>query len=712
MSFDPKALGAAGAALLAALAQTIAPPLDQTPWEWAEGRLVVPAEANTSRPGPMSFDGVEYTLEPIERLHYDDPCSRVSIKAAAQTAKSNTGVVWVGWTVCEAPRPMGLAVPSGPKAQSFNSKKLQPVIDKTPDLAARIIPASSRDERASTTRQKNYPGGSLTIFSAGSVNDLQSESFGAVWITESPNFLADIAGRGSPIGQVRSRMDGWEARGTKELHESTPGEEGACPITADYEAGDQRQLYFPCPQCDQAFRIDWAGDETEKDRPKHGFVVPADPADDPYVATPCCGYKLEEWELPLLKKLIRARLVAERRFREAGEPIPADLEAGYLPTFPSKDPANPPPGDSVAKADFAKWRSRPTEGREPSFYFWQVVSPFKTWRGVAKDWRDARGKPSEEAAFRQQKLALATEAAVKAPGKETLLLAAQKLHVQRARIPPGTCWLAGAADIQGDRIEWAAYAVGPTFRARIDRGVIEHDPLEAQAWAELAKVLTRRYDGPECREIGFDVFGIDSGGKDGVTPQVYTFVRGKPNVYAVKGANKALPGLLPTDLRKHKGKDVKGRKVVVELLLVDGYMVKRYVAYGLQNLVKSADLGVVQPGTILFEDDVTEQDFEQLTAERFVRAVGARQGERGTWEQTGPNEQLDLAYYAWGLAYQKRLHTWDAARWELLFAARARTEDAPEPPLLALATAPAVEIPNVELPPNPGTGRVWFRKKG
>src|SRR5262249_48465583 len=109
-----------------------------------------------------------------------------------------------------------------------------------------------------------------------------------------------------------------------------------------------------------------------------------------------------------------------------------------------------------------------------------------------------------------------------------------------------------------------------------------------------------------------------------------------------------------------------------------------------------------------FEEDVTEQDFEQLTAERFVRSVGARQGERGTWEQTGPNEQLDLAYYAWGLAYQKRLHTWDAAKWELLAAARARTDDAPGPPLLALAAAPAVEIPQVELPSNPGTKRSWF----
>ncbi|MBS0332830.1 MAG: phage terminase large subunit family protein, partial [Proteobacteria bacterium] len=465
--------------------------------------------------------------EPLERLRYDDPSRRVIIMAAAQTGKSNIGVVWCAWTICVAPRPMGLAVPSGPKAAAFNSKKLQPVIDKTPDLAARVVPQKSRDDRASTTRQKNYPGGSLTLFSAGSINDLQSESFGAVWITESPNFLENIGGRGSPLTQIRSRMDAFEVVGHKELHESTPGEEGSCPVSGDFDGGDRRELYLPCPHCSCSTRIDW-----------EDFVVPDDKAEEPYVVAACCGSVIRERELPAMKhQVLVALLIEEGRWNNPDD-VPV---AGYLATFPSKDPANPAPPRFVEKADFARWRTRPTEGREPSYHFWQVLSPQKTWRGIAQDWREARGNPAEEAAFRQQKLGLPTEAAMKAPDHGDLLAAAHAFKQRRGEVPIGTCWLTGSADVQGDRIEWRVTAHGPSFRARIDRGMIEKDPLSIEAWADLSKVLQRRYEGPQVRALGLDAFGVDSGGVEGVTPRVYEFVRNRPNCYAIKGASGVPP---------------------------------------------------------------------------------------------------------------------------------------------------------------------------
>lgn len=673
-------LGVGAASLLLALAQAISPSIDQAPWQWAEGVIVIPAEANTARPGPLSWDGFEYCLEPLERLDYNDGSSRVAIMAAAQTGKSNIGVVWAGWTIVESPRPMGLAVPSGPKAQAFNSKKLQPVIDKTPELTERVVAQNSRDDRASTTRQKNYPGGSLTIFSAGSVNDLQSESFGAVWITESPNFAEEIAGRGSPLTQIRARMDGWEAVGTKELHESTPGEEGSCPVSADFDSGDQRLFYLPCPHCDQAFTIEW-----------DDFVVPDDSSEEPYVIPPCCGETdgavITYRQLPAMKRVARARLIAERQgLTDLGD----DMAAGYLPTFPSEHLTNPPPGRHVAKTAFNRWRARPTEGRQPSYHFWQVISPLKTWRGLAKDWRDAKGKPTEEATFRQQKLGRPTESAMKAPGHLDLFSASQILGRRRGEIPPGTCWLSLQADVQGDSIEWSVQAHGPYFRARIDRGVIEKDPLGVDAWAELAKVIARRWEGPHTRSLGPDVVGIDSGGVEGVTPRVYEFVRSRQNCYAIKGASRAQD--LPTDVKRIKGKDTRGRTIKVSMLMIDTYVFKKFTAYSLRNLVRGANLKepAILPGSVTYEDDATEEDFRQLTAEVFKRPAGAKPGERGEWVKLQANEQLDLDVYAQALAYQKGLQRWDQARWELEFHARAKAPgEETEPPLLTLAAEPS-----------------------
>lgn len=687
----------AAAALFTAMALAIAPPVDQPIYAWAEGRVMIPAEANTSRPGLLSWEGCEYCLEPLEKLKFSNEASRISVMAAAQTGKSNIGVVWVSWVICRAPRPIGLGVPSRPKAQAFNSKKLQPVIDKTEDLRALVVPEGTRQARASTTVQKNYPGGSLTIFSAGSVNDLQSESFGALWLTETPNFKAEVGSRGSPMTQSRGRMDGWEATGTKELHESTPGEEGECPISADFLEGDQRQIYLACPHCDHSFRIDW----------EDFHVPPKGSNEDPYVTAPCCGSVIEEREMGALKRVIRRRLEAEAILTpETFSRITDDLAAGYLPTYPSENPNNPAPGKSVRKADFTQWRQRPNEGRLPSYHFWQILSPFKTWKGLAQDWRDAEGKPAEEAAFRQQKLGLPTVTGVKPPDHKILVETALKIGVVPGRIPPGTCWISGQADIQGDRIEWAAYAHGPNFMARFDRGVIDKDPLTVEAWAELAKIVARRWEGDHVRPLGFDAFGVDSGGVVGVTPRTYEFCRGRANVYAIKGASEKISSGLPTELKKHKGKDTKDRTIVVDLLRIDGYVVKRYIAHGLQQFVASAELGAIQPAAILFEDDATEEDFKQLTAEVFKRAVDAKPGTRGEWVQTGANEQLDLAVYAWALAYQKRVHTWDAARWEMMFKQRARLADElSQTPLEAIWSMDPQRVPKAETAPNPGTER-------
>lgn len=677
-------LSAGAIALVLAFVQAIAPVPDQSLKDWSEGTLVIPAEANTSRPGPLSWTGFEYCIEPLEDLNYNRPCTRVTVMAAGQTGKSNLGVVWVGWTIKVKPRPMGLGLPSQPKALSFNSKKLQPVIDATECLAELVEPEKSTNGRGSTTRQKNYPGGSLTLFSAGSVNDLQSESYGALWLTETPNYLAEVGSRGSPITQARVRMDGWEVVGTKELHESTPGEEGSCPVHADFLAGTQSRFYLGCPHCDAAFVIEW-----------EDFVVPVDPNDQPYVMTPCCQCVLEEHDLPAMKAA-------------ALNPDAPGAVSGYLATFPSKNPENVAPGHVITKADFPRFRARSTEGRQPSYHFWQVLSPLKTWRGLAKDWRDAKGKPTEEAAFRQQKLGLPTEPAVKAPDQQSLVDAASKLFVRRRQIPEGTCWLSGVADVQGNRIEWAIHAHGPAYRARIDRGVIDHDPLGLEAWSELAKVVAGRWEGPKCRPLGIDAFGVDSGGVDGVTPRVYEFVRNRANCYAIKGSS--TPLALPTEYKRIKGKDTKGRTVIVPFLRVDGYVFKKFTAYALGQLVASARMDPVAPlpGVVLFEDDATEEDFRQLTAEVFKRPVGAKPGQRGEWVtvEGRNNEQLDLDVYAQALAYQKGLQRWDQARWEAEFHARARFDAEPAAPMEALWTAPSetVSQPVADLAANPGAG--------
>lgn len=651
------------AALVAAFAAAFAPQPEQTIAQWAEGRIDLPAETQTALPGKLSFDGFEYCIEPLNRLHFDDTCSRIALMAAAQCGKSNIGIVWVGWIIDQRPRPIGLGMQSLEKAREFNTTKLQPVFDATDCLKVKVAPVSTRDERGSKALFKAFPGGGMTIFPATSPKSLQTSSFGAIWMTETPEYPADVGGRGSPIAQIRARMDGWEASGTKELHESTPGVLGRCPITEDFNAGDQRHFYMDCPHCDCAHRWEW-----------EDFMVPASLAEAPWIKAPCCGGRIEEHHREAMKKTGR-----------------------YLATFVSLREDNPAPGRFVRRTEIERWRARDCEGRHGSYYFWQAHSKLKTWPGIARDFRESEKSAETRATFRQQKLGLASDPAAAVPEYQAIVKAARMRGVTRGEIPRWACWLAGSADIQGDRIEWATYAFGPDAWARIDRGIIEHDPLTVEAWTALAGVVGRTYTGPHLEEIGYDAFVVDSGGKDGVSPQVYQFTRargtraGAGNVRSVKGASRELPGLQAVMERPVKVRLPSGRKVRHHILFVDTYAAKRQVYGALSAFVGGADAEpYVRPkGALLLEADATEEDARQITAERLILPKSYRQGERGHWDKVHPsNEQLDMAVYAWASAHWRGVTAWDEARWEQEFAAKARKAGVASAPMERLWAEP------------------------
>jgi len=657
-----------GAVLRTAFAEAFAPPETMTIAEWAErAPVVIPAEAATALPGALSWTGFEYCIEPLNRLHFDDSCSRVTLMWAAQCGKSNVGIVWACWIIAQRPRPLGIALPGLSKVRQLNTEKLQPVLEATACVADKLAPVSTRDERGSTTTYKAFPGGSIELFAASSPIALQMKSYGALWMTETPGFLASVGGRGSPITQARSRMDGWEAVGPKELHESTPGEQGSCPVTDDYLAGDQQHFYLPCPHCDSMFRIE------EQD-----FVFKPKPGEAPYVVAPCCGGIVEERH----REPMKARIGAE----------------GWIATFESTSPGNPAPPRHFPAADFARWRARDTEGRQPSYYLWQAYSQLKTWAGLALDFKESEKDAEAATGFRQQKLGLASDPAAAVPEHALLIKTAAALGVERRAVPVWAAVIVGAADIQGDRIEWAAYAIGPTMWARIDRGVIEHDPLTAPAWEALAGVVGRTYEGPHLAPVGFAAFFVDSGGKEGVTPQVYSFTRargtraGSGNVRSIKGSSREHPPGQSVMERPLKVTLPTGKKVRHHIVFIDGYVVKRQVYAALSAFVASAESGELRAGSLVLERDTSDEDAQQITAERLVLPKTTRPGVRGTWEPRYPrNEQLDLAVYGWSAAQWRGIWSWDAARWEQEFVANAK-------PASAAAAAPLEQFWNKPAP--------------
>ena len=656
-----------------AIASAAKPALSRRVAEWAEQERYVAPESGSSRPGKWLNATSPLAIEPMDCLDASDPARRVVVAAAAQLFKSELFLNWAGQTICDDPAPMMLVLPSLDELRNWNATKWQPTVDATPTLSRRVLEVVERKGSGSTTAFKKFRGGFLVVTTAASSKGLQGRSVKRLTCDEVSEFPADAGGRGDPVKQAEARGDAHDD--FKALFTSTPKDLGSCRITNLFNAGDQRRYYAKCPHCGEHQVLRFENMHLSEGRTAFACLG--------------CGVLIDELHKPAM--------IGAGRY--------------WIKTYPSDDPANPAPPDHFPARDLARWRARPSEGHDPSFHAWQAYSLLKSWSALWKEHIDAledvrTGKdPDALKVFTQQKLGEAWDTAVDAPDHERLFKARGKF-VRRGLVPAWACDIIGVADVQGDRIEWDAYAFGPDLScARFDWGVVEIDPLEPEAWAELGLVVARRFEGEATVPLGFDAFGVDLGGKKGVTERVYRFVRGQHNVYAIKGASD--PDAIPMTRgkrRTHRLKD--GSWITVQPYLVGGWGLKSVVYAALRTSVDAVDGRLA--GGLYNPADATHEDFKQYAAEVFRQPKTMRSGARGWWERIAgqANERLDLAVYARALAWMRGAFTRTPAEWQALFESRAARPDAVLPLFAAAETPKAVPEAETAANPEPG-GNPW-----
>lgn len=670
-------LASAAAIVFGGLAAAAEPSPTRTVAEWAEQDRWVAAESGSSRPGKWMNATSPLAVEIMDCLDATDPARRVAVCAAAQMFKSELGLNWIGQSVCDDPASMMLVLPSLDELRNWNATKWQPTVDATPALKRRVSEVVERARTGSTTSFKRFRGGYLVVTTANSSKGLQARSIKRLICDEVSEFPADAGGRGDPVKQAEARGDAHDD--FKALFTSTPKDLGTCRITALVAAGDRRIPYAPCPHCGayQALEFERMSAPSTLSAGLGGGAVTFT-----CVANGCV---IEETHKPAMIDAAR-----------------------WIKTYPSTNPANPAPPPQFEPDQLARWGARPSEDRYPSFSAWQAVSKLKSWSKLWAEYREAVDEaatgrnPEALKVFWQQKLGRAWDAASDAPD-HLKLYEARGRFVRRGVVPGWACELIGVADVQGDRIEWDAYAIGPDLSmARFDWGVIDIDPLEPEAWAELGLIVGRRYDGEATMPLGFDSFGVDLGGKKGVTERVYRFVRGRHNVYAVKGSSD--PDAVPLVVGKRRTLRLKdGGALTIQPHLIGGHGLKS-VIYGALAVSLEADMTRL-PGGLYNPADATHEDFKSYASEVYRQPKSARAGARGWWERIAgqANERLDLAVYARGLAWWRGAFTRTPAEWQAMFAARAKMPDQPLP-LFAEIAAP-VAVPEAATAPNPGGER-------
>lgn len=614
--------------------------------EWADRYRIVSPESGSPWPGKFVTDRVPELREPQDCLHPDHPARRVTARWAAQLGKSTAIENWFAFIVDQAPGSMMIVLPTLEEATKFNRVKLQPTIEATARIAHKVAPVNSRDEAGSTTAFKRFAGGFCQIVNAGSSKGLQMVSIKYLAMDEVTGYPKDVDGRGSPRDQARARQRRY-GDFAKEWQGSTPGIKGDCAISADFEAGDRRYRYLPCPHCGvfQPLLFDQLrGADPEAGLPAHMRCLACD---EPILD----GHKIE----------MRLRGVwIPTRVREGEEPVP----------------------QVIRPEDLARYRCDPCEGRcrdwQPSYHLWAAYG--ERFGLIWERWLEAQGETTKLRVFYQQDLAEPYDPGGEALDWEKVVEAARAHPYPRMQVPAGAGLLVSAADVQGYGIKWAVWAIGPAGqRWLVDREVFAGAPDQSdEPWIALADALGRTYPTASEAMRGIDLAGVDAGF---ATDRVYRFCAGRAKCYALDGRHKRGLPWIGTPVRRDV-KDRYGRKIAAVLLYPVGlYDAKTEVMASLANLIQGPDgTGRWPRSTVHLTPDLCDESFaKELTAERLVspeelgsdspnqkRRRAIKPAAVAEWAKLPgrANDWFDVAVYAFALGWHlEKTRRLTADRW-------------------------------------------------
>lgn len=701
MAFDGQ-ISAAAAAVVLAVAHDLEPPPELSISEWVDqGHVILSARTGSPKaqngPVPFSFEGVEYLREPANRLHPDDPCTRMTARGGAQSAKSSIGQLATGWYIVHRPQPIAIGLPSAGEIVKYDDAKLAPIIEESPELRRRVKPVSTKSSEGSSIRKKRLmTGATITLFNLASPKELQMISAGIIILEEIGNALVEVGNRGSPVKQARERQAAYSAIGSKEAMLSTPSELGQCEVTRAEEQGDQRRFYGECQQCGGFFYLRPEGFRVAKrdGTPRH-FLCPPEHGG--------CGGPLEETDMPA--------------FRAAGV---------WLPTFEAEEPeTNPAPAPFVSAEEMARITApgefphrgyrvstRDCEGREPSYWIWQAMCGLISWAKIETTIAEAK-TPADLKALEQQVFGRAWDPAVEAMDWEALHKLAEQYDAQL--VPSRAGILTGFCDVQGGWLEWGVIAWGPGGEWWVaDKGVITGDTAGDEVWHRLDEVIRQTYPHQDGGELGV-TWGVDTGFR---TQKVYAFCRGRPNVYAMDGR----PGWNLPALGKPKAVPViesGRRKGRVKLWPVGTWELKAALMWSLTISVEAGYQSPLQ-GRGHWSTREDEAWCQQITAETLAEDTDPKSAEvRRWWKKLRErNEWVDIwvgcRALAWnlGVGAPKKDGSGERADWAALAAARspASAPDLFSQPRPAPAPAVRTAAPEPEAPA-PKPERRFFRSK-
>lgn len=616
------------------LAAQVAPPDRVAPSEWARKNLILPDGPRANELWDQS-QGL-HIIEIVDALGPDSPDNEISVMKSAQTGFTTALIIVGGHSIDTDPCRMMIVQPTSGALSDFNKEKLQPAIEQTKVLNAKVRGTTSRSSEGSTATSKQFAGGSLSLALASSAADLRSKTIKKALLDEIDQYPDDLDGQGDPLDMVEARQISFLNSGDwKRLLISTPRIKGASKIEKKYLAGDQRRWHVKCPGCGDRFVFEFDS--------KYFKFSDSFPFNAHYIA-PCCGTVVEGHE--------------KNAIYRTGEWIATD----------------------------------PGPGKSRSYHFDALSSPLVPWDEIARKFVEADGDPQKLKAFWNLYLGLPYEIRGDAPD-HVRLMERRDPELVRRHIPPLGLILVGAADVQMRGIYFEIKAYGPDRQSWVvDAGILEGDTDDphAGAFLKLQEVYERSYPDAFGGHRRVDAFGIDSGFRSHI---VYTFVRGKMGMFALKGldgwSRPALGTGTPVDI------DFNNKRIRNGALVwgVGTWSLKGAFYDDLRKEGRAAGQDKDPPGYRHFGTWLDEVYFRQITSE-YLGNENFKGRVRRVWKvRIGEeNHFLDCAIYNDALADYLGVSRLTPEEWASLASDRAAPEVVKNPDLFSPAPIAAQVI--------------------
>lgn len=456
------------------------PPSNESVSEWADHYMVIVGKS-APEPGRWHTDRAPYQKEIMDAFTQHGVHDLIFM-FGAQSGKTSVLTNMIGRMIDLAPGPSLLVMPTEDDVANFSKERLGPTIEATPRLRDKVYQGNG-----STTLQKNFPGGFLSMTGAMSPSGLKSRPIQYLFMDEVDGYPASAGVEGDPVSLARKRTQNFF--NAVRVLASTPTIKQTSRIYKEFLRGTREEWEVQCKHCGTYSQVLF--DDIKMDKT---VTVPEGEQAEEHEITgaswvcPACKKPMEEYEV----KRAPAKWVAHN---------PKALEKGIR-----------------------------------SFHMNALLSPWNSWKGICKKYLESKDDPEMLKTFYNLELGLPFEF------KETTTMPDvmfKRREHYKAEVPSGVLVLTMGVDTQGNRLEYEVKGWGRGDESwGIQYGVIPGRADDDATWEGIDALLDREWVMENGKRIRIAVTFIDCGGNYYDSVLHHCHKRQNRRVFPIKGDNK------------------------------------------------------------------------------------------------------------------------------------------------------------------------------